>query len=151
METIYLAGPIKNCTDEETHGWREFVKAELADLYLFRDPMDRDYRGKERQHYTEIIDGDLADILASTKVLWYRWRPSEGSSMEMPYARMFGRPVHLVCAEEELSPWVLYHTVNRFATLEDAVLWFRDMAGGHTKREPHLALRRRATHTPQTP
>jgi nucleoside 2-deoxyribosyltransferase len=130
MRTLYLKGPIWHCTDEEVHGWRNYVKNSLSGLYDLIDPSDEDYRGKEAEHYVDIVQGDIARIARSDAVIWNRWKVSEGSSMEAPYARMFGKPVFLVCAEEDLSPWVLYHTITRFASIEAAVGWFAEQKIG---------------------
>lgn len=147
MRTLYLAGPIMGCSDKEAMGWRADVKQSLAGLYEFRDPMDRDYRGKETGNVQAIIHGDLADILASDAVLVNAERASWGTAMELVYARTLGKPAYIIHAWHDVSPWLLYHSAARFATVEDAVLWFREMAGGHTKRKP---LRVAPSAAPQT-
>lgn len=144
MKTLYLAGPINGCSDDEARGWRETVKARLSGLYEFLDPMDRDYRGKERGHAQDIVNGDVADILRADAILVYAERASWGTAMELVYARMLGKPVYAIYGGYEPSPWLEYHTISRFASLETACDWFQEYAGGATKREPHLALRRRS-------
>ena len=36
---IYLAGPIKDCSDSECRDWREYIEYELKDYYKFLNPM----------------------------------------------------------------------------------------------------------------
>lgn len=143
MQTLYLAGPINGCTDDEARGWRTAVKAHLSGLYEFLDPMDRDYRGNERGHAQDIVQGDLAEIARCDAVLWNRWKASEGSSMEMPYARMLGKPVYLISSDYDLSPWVEYHTIVRFPTVEVACGWFAEQKIG--ARPSPIRLRRATT------
>src|SRR5690348_16833160 len=130
MRLLYLAGPINGCTDEEARGWREKVKAHLAGLYDFIDPMDRDYRGKERGHAQDIVNADLFDILLSDAVLVYAERPSWGTAMELVYARMLGKPVFAIYSGYEPSPWLEYHTITRFPSIETCVGWFAEQKNG---------------------
>lgn len=119
MRTVYLAGPINGCTDEEANGWRTAAKAELVGWTVF-DPMTRDYRGKEAESAEEIVDGDLADIADATHVLVNATRPTWGTAMELVYAREMGRRI-VAFGPTNPSPWLRVHCDVVAATLGDAL------------------------------
>lgn len=127
MTTIYLGGPINGATDEEASGWREAFKAELGPEFTYRDPMDRDYRGREDECVAEIVELDKDDIDESDIVVGYCWQVSVGTSMEIFYAwdqrfsRIAGPFVLLVIPEgTRISPWLRYHSDAIVGTLAEA-------------------------------
>lgn len=118
--TIYLCGPINGCTDEECKDWREYAKANLQDDTL--DPMRRDYRGREDECVAEIVEGDKADIDASTCLLVNYDKPSVGTSMEILYAWERQIPVYIVAQPgTRISPWMRYHATAFFSTFAEAI------------------------------
>lgn len=116
---VYLAGPINGCTDEEAKGWRELVKASLPHLQ-FLDPMDRDYRGKEEEHASLIVEQDLAGIEASDVVLVNAIRPTWGTAMETWQAGLWGKRV-VVIAAEPVSPWLRFVALDLVPDIEAAI------------------------------
>ena len=125
MTTIYLAGPINGCTDDEASGWRKkFMEMLPNGKYKFLDPMRRDFRGKEDESVDEIVWGDLADIDNSDVFLAYCWQPSWGTAMEIHYAyAQTEHPLSVVLVVPEgsrISPWLRYHSDHIVSTLEDA-------------------------------
>lgn len=123
---VYLCGPINGCTDEECKDWREYAKSWLNSTL---DPMDRDYRGKEGDFYEELVENDKKDIDESDVLLVNYVKPSVGTSMEILYAWESGdKEIVLVHREEEnLSPWLLYHTHQRFTSFEDALKYVKEL------------------------
>jgi nucleoside 2-deoxyribosyltransferase len=121
---VYLGGPINGCTDDEAHGWREQVKAALSSAgHTWRDPMDRDYRGREMEPgiAAEIVDGDRADISECDVLLMNAPRPSWGTAMEILLGHTIGRPVYVVLPDDgsQPSPWLTHHaTVLRGSVVE---------------------------------
>jgi nucleoside 2-deoxyribosyltransferase len=109
MPTVYLAGPINGCTDAEARGWRDAACAELAPAWTILNPMDRDYRGHEAEHYVALVEDDLADIYASDVVLVNAERPTWGTAQEPVYAKQWGKRVVAFCADPNPSPWLRYH------------------------------------------
>jgi nucleoside 2-deoxyribosyltransferase len=109
MTTIYLCGAINGCTDSEAQDWREATKKALAGLFEFRDPMRRDYRGKEDESVAEIVQGDLDDIADSDIVLVAADKPSWGTAMECFHAHRTGKTVIVVCSGR-VSPWLRFHS-----------------------------------------
>jgi nucleoside 2-deoxyribosyltransferase len=105
---LYLAGPINGCTDDEAINWRDVVKNEIGEANCI-DPMRRDFRGIEGEHYESIVLGDKDDICQSRLVLANCWQPSVGTSMEIMYAYTKGKPVIAVCPLGKPSPWITYH------------------------------------------
>lgn len=120
MLTVYLAGPIAGCTDEENHGWRNVVKEALGTEVIFLDPTDRDYRGYDRftgaglmqeEDCTKLVEDDIADIKNCDVVLANAWKTSTGTSMEFVYANLIlNKKVIAVCPGPYISPWIQYHS-----------------------------------------
>jgi nucleoside 2-deoxyribosyltransferase len=128
MKRIYLAGPIRGCTDEQARGWREQVKQQLAGLYDFSDPMARDYRGREHEvDPAEIVEEDVAALATCTDVLVNCERASWGTAMELLYASG-NRSYILAFGAGTLSPWVAYHASGVVPTLDDAIAYLRGAA-----------------------
>jgi nucleoside 2-deoxyribosyltransferase len=120
MTTIYLAGPINGCTDEEAHGWRGSFMA-LLPGFAFLDPMARDYRGREEECVPTIVEGDKADIDACDIFFAYCWQVSWGTGMEILYAAERGKAGILVVPRGvRISPWLRYHSRLIVPTLRDA-------------------------------
>ena len=105
---IYLCGPINGCNDEASQWRDQFKGRDLVAEYV--DPMERDYRGKERENYREIVELDKRDIRTCDAVLAMHDKPSVGSSMEILFAWTLGIPVVVInrsCGP--ISPWLQYH------------------------------------------
>lgn len=122
MSTVYLAGPIAGCNDEEASGWRQgFVEAHPAHEFL--DPMRRDYRGKEDDNVNDIVELDIEDIDTADIFLAYCWQVSWGTAMEIFYAYTSGKRVILVVPEGvRVSPWLRYHSDEIYKSLDDVNL-----------------------------
>jgi len=112
MRTIYLAGAINGCTDAEAYNWRDKVRSHfyLLGIAKLKDPMVRDYRGREDACCAEIVELDKRDIRESD-ILLVRWtKPSVGTSMEVLYAFERDIPIILwVDPGATISPWLRYH------------------------------------------
>lgn len=115
IPTVYLAGPINGCTDEQATGWRDRARRVLqASGYMVFDPMARDYRGRENENAAAIVEGDLSDIRACSHMLVNVERPSWGTAMEIALAsRVHGKRVVGFGAGDRPSPWLLYHVTLR--------------------------------------
>jgi nucleoside 2-deoxyribosyltransferase len=121
MPTIYLAGPINGCTDDEAMAWRLFARQEIGRDWTILDPMDRDYRGRERDNATAIVNGDKADIRASDVVLVNATRATWGTAMEVHYA--YTRRKRIVAfGAVNPSPWLTHHSDELHNTLADTLL-----------------------------
>lgn len=116
----YLCGGINGLSDADCRDWREVAKQQLRTDTL--DPMRRDYRGREDESVTEIVQGDLEDIRQSSYILVNATRPSWGTAMEVFYAHSIGKPVVAWVGENaRVSPWLRYHCARVWPSLEDAV------------------------------
>lgn len=133
--TVYLAGPIHGCSDAKANGWRDAVIRRLVHNPVdFRNPMVRDYRGKNPLP-AEVIDGDLADIAASDVVLVYANEPSWGTAMEIPYAKQMGKLIYIVRDEfRARHPWLDYHASEYFTDLDQACMQLQRLASGLQQR-----------------
>lgn len=109
---VYLGGPINGCTDEEANGWRDATKLVLAERgHQWRDPLDRDYRGRELEPEmaTEIVYGDMDEIRTCDLLLMNAPKPSYGTAMEIFYGWLHAIGVVVVHPEGTLpSPWVVF-------------------------------------------
>lgn len=121
MKTIYLCGPINGCSDAECKDWREEVKRALDGQFRFLDPMRRDYRGVEDEHFVEIVRGDYRDINDSDIVLAMADLPSWGTAMEIHHAHRRGKSVVVVCGQDRISPWLRFHSNAIVPSLDRAI------------------------------
>jgi nucleoside 2-deoxyribosyltransferase len=120
MATIYLCGPIANCSDAECIDWRQEVTKRWSGKTL--DPMRRDYRGVKNAPIKEIVELDKIDICQSDIVLVNYVKPSVGTSMEVLYAFEHGKMVVVVNESQELlSPWLVYHSQLVFPSIKEAL------------------------------
>jgi nucleoside 2-deoxyribosyltransferase len=120
MKTVYLAGPIHGRSDDECNGWRSVAKQLLTEGNIILDPMDRDFRGVEDANVREIVLGDIDMIRRADWVLVNANEPSWGTAMEIVYASKAMTPVIAFTAAPSVSPWLRYHCLAIFKTLEDA-------------------------------
>lgn len=109
QKVLYLCGPINGCTDEEANDWRTSVKAAWPGIC--RDPMKRDYRGREDVAFREIVELDKIDVAASDVIIVNYDKPSVGTAMEILFAWQIGKPIVVVCRRDAvISPWLRYHS-----------------------------------------
>lgn len=127
--TIYLAGPINDCSNEECNNWREHITSNLLGNYAFRNPMDRDYR----EQYTlinmspEIVELDKRDIDLSDIVIANITKHSAGTAMEMIYAWERQKVIVAIANPGvKLSPWHIYHSTKIAYSLDEAVSWIKN-------------------------
>ena len=121
--TVYLCGAINARSDADCREWRTVAATYCARYGIaVRDPMDRDYRGKEAEEFAAIVEHDKADVDACDVLLVYFDRPSVGTSMEVLYAWERGKRILLVDASRApLSPWLRYHASAIYPELVDAL------------------------------
>lgn len=120
MKNVYLAGAINGCTDAQANNWRTQMKQLLPGCRIF-DPMSRDYRGKEDENVSSIVEGDKADICECGFVVVNAERPSWGTAMEVLYAHERGRRVVVIMPPKAaVSPWLRYHAYRVVKSLKAA-------------------------------
>jgi nucleoside 2-deoxyribosyltransferase len=114
----YLCGPINGCTDAECKDWREAAKREISDTL---DPMRRDYRGREDESVSEIVELDKEDIRKCDALLVNYDKPSVGTSMEILFAWQLQIKVVVVADKNaRISPWLRYHSTFIVHSFKDA-------------------------------
>lgn len=119
---LYLCGGINGLTDSECNDWRSYVKENLGNLYDYLDPMRRDYRGREKECWADIVDGDKKDIAQCTHILVNASKPNWGTGMETILGWGFKKKILVVCPNEKPSPWLIYHANNGvFRTIDAAI------------------------------
>lgn len=119
--TIYLAGPIHDCSDAEAMSWRDEAREHLQEHYEIRDPMRRDYR-EGKSDLSMVVSQDLDDILQSDIVLAYAWKASVGTSMEVWEASQHLGKTVIVVAPDECSLWLRYCADHLVHSLQDAYI-----------------------------
>ena len=122
--TVYLAGPINGCSDDEANTWRERATEVLTRMGAeVLDPMRRDYRGRENDPgiAKKIVTLDLEDIDACDVLLVMSPKPSTGTSMEVWEATQhMGKPAVLI-APLDVSPWMRFCATEHVETLDEAL------------------------------
>jgi nucleoside 2-deoxyribosyltransferase len=124
---VYLAGPIFQCEDHECINWREEAKKSLGKFEVI-DPMVRDYRGSTDRDFNEIVEKDKAEVNASDILLAYCTKPSVGTSMEVLYAWENRKKVYVITENNEISPWLLYHSHGIFKSVGEAVRYLNELS-----------------------
>lgn len=119
---IYLSGPIYATTDQEQE-WRRTARQKLEKLYDVLDPLCRDFRKTKFNtvNSVTITKQDLQDVDHAHIVLANCFKPGWGTSMEIFYAQMKGKPVLFFNAGSNPSPWLLSHARN-VKTLSAAII-----------------------------
>jgi hypothetical protein len=119
---VYLAGPIFNQSDAEAHDWREEAKRLL--FAETSDPMSRDYRGKEDENVSDIVEGDKVDIQRATHILVNASSCSAGTSMEVIYSHWHAKDITLIIPKgQRVSPWLRYHSTRIVHSVGEAAIW----------------------------
>ncbi len=121
---VYLAGPIKGCTKDQTHSWREEV-ADFLHCKSINPAAARDFSKQECDDCMNIIvNPDKHDIDAASILLANCWQVSVGTSMEILYAWERGKIViSVVPREQTVSAWIIAHSHVIVNTLDDAINW----------------------------
>lgn len=120
MSLVYLAGPINAASDAEAYGWRVRAKRVLARAGI-DCTLPVDFRGREDENATAIVERDLADIARADLLLAYCWQASVGTSMEIRHAAAELRKPVIVVASRPVSPWLRYHATELHPTLDAAI------------------------------
>lgn len=124
MKSIYLAGRIGGFSLAEANEWRLRVINELDGLAKCLNPL----RGKKeefRSLYTdnEIVIRDKGDIQEADIIIAYLPErglgPSVGTTMEIMYAYMLGKPILMVGDWGKNDIWMRYHCTTIFNNLDD--------------------------------
>jgi nucleoside 2-deoxyribosyltransferase len=126
---VYLAGPIANMSDAETHDWREMVARVLGDIGIEAvDPAKvRDFRGVPYPGDLAVVEPDKADIDSCDVLLAYTHVPSVGTSMEILYAWERAKFVVIVHPDPaHASPWLHYHAHVLEGWFDTAILAIAD-------------------------
>ena len=85
--TIYLAGPISNCNENQKTVWRNQIKKDLRGYgHKWLDPTDR-----ELNWNMEPINIEQSDVVVANL-----WRESVGTVVGIVRARRMGKPVILI-------------------------------------------------------
>lgn len=125
--TIYLSGIMDEANQEEKVGWRQYVIANWQGECL--DPCRRDLDPYLEENIAKIVESDLDDIFESDIILVNFYRPSVGTAQEIVHAWYGGKTIVLVnsSGKENISPWLLWHVDYHCDTVDDALLYIRNL------------------------
>jgi hypothetical protein len=127
--TVYLCGGINGLSDADAKGWRDQATRSLWPLFEVRDPMARDYRGREAANVKAIVSGDLADMRTSDALLVNASKASWGTAMEVYAAHSMGRFIVAFGAGERPSPWLIHHCDALAPDLSGALVHLQEWSG----------------------
>lgn len=110
---VYLSGPINGTSDLDQE-WRRIATINLKLFYEVLDPLKRDFRGTRFNTVSSInlVHQDLQEVDHANVVLANCMTPGWGTSMEIFYAHMKGKPILFFGAGNNPSPWLLAHARN---------------------------------------
>jgi len=124
--TVYLCGPIMDCSPEESVTWRERAKKLFSQRFILLDPMRRNFKDREVDSANEIVSFDLQDVADSDIVLVNYCKPSIGMAMEVFHASYnLGKFVIAFSpfSFEECNPWMVRFSTKILKDLESAVAY----------------------------
>ena len=121
---IYLAGPMYP-TD---NNWRNTFKVTMKNLFKsFGYNKLEFYDPDEFETYkVNIVNIDKWYIDKCDIVFANVTRLSVGTSMEIIYAWIKGKPVILVCPDNLLSPWHKYHVTAYFNSMDAGIAYIQE-------------------------
>ena len=121
MKTVYLAGPMMDCTESEIVDWRTKAGKQLNTKVIVPTLYGADVSPNI------IIEDDTSKILISNIVLANCWKPSPGTSMEIMFGFAMKKIVISVVPEGfYVSPWIIYHSDQVFRGLDYAIDWINN-------------------------
>lgn len=123
MKNVFLSGPIRGISREESLGWRNLAKTLLEQNFNVQHAL----RGREESETLPdprlAIIRDKNDIDTSDIVLVNDTNPTAsmiGTSMEIMYAYEKGKVVLVFGKAHEKDYWLNYHIHAVFENLEEA-------------------------------
>lgn len=122
--TVYLSGPLANCSTFEAVAWRAEAKVLLGAANCI-DPSDtwvREETALSLAEKRQLVDQDLRAIDQCKGLIYNCWKPSFGSPMELFYAHQ-NRKLTAVVSLSPLSPWVHVHADFVGTTVAEACRW----------------------------
>lgn len=142
QHSIYISGPIDNCTRNEIVGWRNFIK-KYWPQYKYHDPVDLEAKYKECT--AETIQEEKNHIRDSDFFLCYPWKPGSGTAMELMYAHTlfrYGKPKIITVSTpgDYLSQWIRYHSDYVAYNFKTAFKWIELQLDDNNKIWPTRKL-----------
>lgn len=129
MTKVFLSGPIRGLTREESLGWRR----RAAELLAPEATVVHALRGREVKETLPdpriAINRDKSDIQSSKILLvndTFANASMIGTAMEVIYAFEAGKLVVLFGQGHEADYWLNYHSHVRFANIEEACAFIKE-------------------------
>jgi len=126
MKTIYLAGPLRDCKENECSDWRKECKDKLSGWFNLLDPMRNNYKEHEIADRNELVSMDKKDIIDSDIVLANTWKISVGTSMEILFAFEHHKIIIVIGEEKNLSPWTVFHATKILPNVQEAIKYIKE-------------------------
>jgi nucleoside 2-deoxyribosyltransferase len=129
MKKVFLSGPMRGLSRQESLGWRVLAVSQLRDDFLVVHAL----RGREEKETMPdqrlAIIRDKTDIDSSDIVLvndTFSQVSMIGTAMEVIYAFMNGKIIIVFGCAHEQDYWLNYHIHARVNTLEEACQILKD-------------------------
>ena len=125
-KSIYLCGPIMDCSRDESTTWRERTKGLFPERFTLLDPMRRNFKDREVDSANEIVSFDLQDIAECDIVLANYSKPSIGTAMEVFHASYNLSKFVIAFSPlpyEQCNPWMVRFCTKILKDLETAVTY----------------------------
>jgi nucleoside 2-deoxyribosyltransferase len=108
--TIYLAGPMSQCTEYDKKFWREKVKQYFRDKGYIAETKFVDPVEFVENNMKDAVEGDKKRLEKCDVVIANMWKMSVGTIMEIKHAHDCKIPVYLVAPKSMKNNWWLkYH------------------------------------------
>ena len=134
--SVYLAGPIENCTSKEISQWREECSAAFLENIVAINPYRAEFESSYAETKKRIMMKNYMDTQACDLILAYLpkeindRRPSYGTVFEIAWGYSLQKPVVIVSDDDKVHNHPLLFTSGAlFYTLECAVDYINILLG----------------------
>lgn len=122
---IYLSGPIDNLPkNHDPTAWRSWFLREWGEKNCL-DPIRHSHLMQHRP--MELVEVERVDIQACDVLVYFCFRASFASPMELMLAHSLGKRTLLINRlQKPLSPWLRYHATVIVPRLAEALAWLKE-------------------------
>ena len=129
LKTVYLAGPIEGCTEEEIFQWRSYVKDLLEDGIRAISPRTLDSSKASEVTTQSFMDVDVCDVvLAYVPKSINKRRCSYGTICEIAWAYTEQTPIVIVSDDDYIHEHPIMKTMGvHFYSFGEAIEYINNL------------------------